>query len=300
MIPLRPLNVGEILDGAFTYIRKYPGATLGLSAIVAVIIALVQTGPVAVSLHTLHRVLNFNPNTDASIDPGSILGADALGFVADIAVVLVRLIATGMFTHIVGKAVLGEGLSINGAWALIKPQFARLLGLAGVFVAAIVAWAVVVIGVGVLLVVVLPPVGVLWLVVVGMSSVVVGVYVGILVVLAAPALVLEDIGIRASLRRSVLLVRGAWWRIFGITLLVNVLASVVSGILLLPFEIGAIAATATAGLSVIAVVLLALGSIASSILTLPFEAGGVSLLYIDQRMRREGLDLTLTATVTGT
>ena len=31
IVPLRPLGVGEILDGAFTSMRRYPKATLGLS-----------------------------------------------------------------------------------------------------------------------------------------------------------------------------------------------------------------------------------------------------------------------------
>ena len=35
IIPLRPLSVGEILDGTFTTIRRHPKATLGLSAAVA-------------------------------------------------------------------------------------------------------------------------------------------------------------------------------------------------------------------------------------------------------------------------
>ena len=37
VIPLRPLGVGEILDGAVTTIRRNPAPMLGLSAIVAVI-----------------------------------------------------------------------------------------------------------------------------------------------------------------------------------------------------------------------------------------------------------------------
>src|SRR4051794_32416621 len=37
IIPLRPLGVGELLDGAFTAMRRYPRATLGLSAIIAAV-----------------------------------------------------------------------------------------------------------------------------------------------------------------------------------------------------------------------------------------------------------------------
>src|SRR5437588_7746932 len=36
VVPLRPLGVGEILDGAISCMRSYPRPMLGLSAIVAV------------------------------------------------------------------------------------------------------------------------------------------------------------------------------------------------------------------------------------------------------------------------
>src|ERR671918_262293 len=44
VIPLRPLGVGEILDGAVTTIRRNPGPMLGLSAIVAIVTQLLGLG----------------------------------------------------------------------------------------------------------------------------------------------------------------------------------------------------------------------------------------------------------------
>src|SRR6266851_3911479 len=43
VIPLRPLVVGEILDGAFSSIRQNPKATLGLSAILLTITGVIST-----------------------------------------------------------------------------------------------------------------------------------------------------------------------------------------------------------------------------------------------------------------
>ena len=37
LVPLRPLGIGEILDGAVTYIRRYPRPTLGIAAGVALV-----------------------------------------------------------------------------------------------------------------------------------------------------------------------------------------------------------------------------------------------------------------------
>ena len=42
VVPLRPLGVGEILDGAISYIRRDPKTVLGVSALIAAAIALLQ------------------------------------------------------------------------------------------------------------------------------------------------------------------------------------------------------------------------------------------------------------------
>src|SRR5689334_11680244 len=51
VIPLRPLTLTDILNGAFSYIRTNPKATLGLTTVVVVIAQLIglvlQIGPLA-------------------------------------------------------------------------------------------------------------------------------------------------------------------------------------------------------------------------------------------------------------
>ena len=46
---------------------------------------------------------------------------------------------------------------------------------------------------------------------------------------------LEKVGIREALRRSGVLVRGSFWRIFGILLLAAVIAQVIGSVLQVPF-----------------------------------------------------------------
>ena len=41
---MRPIAVGEILDGAFTSIRRNPKATLGIAAVVLTISGVITTG----------------------------------------------------------------------------------------------------------------------------------------------------------------------------------------------------------------------------------------------------------------
>src|SRR5205814_3959442 len=42
IVPLRPLGVGELLDGAFTAIRRHPRTLLGMAAVVMVVVETVR------------------------------------------------------------------------------------------------------------------------------------------------------------------------------------------------------------------------------------------------------------------
>jgi len=107
--------------------------------------------------------------------------------------------------------------------------------------------------------------------------------------LAVPILMVEGSGPLRSLSRSARLVRGRWWPTFG-TLLVaaivlGIVAFALSGI---PSFVGGLFPT-----EVIGVVFGAVGAILSSLLTQPVSMLIKTLLYFDERIRKEGLDLQL-------
>jgi hypothetical protein len=102
----------------------------------------------------------------------------------------------------------------------------------------------------------------------------------------------------ASLRRSRGLVRGAWWRTFGILGLVNIIAQVLGNVLAVPFiALTYLVSFLTGdGLNIYAILPLlvaSVGTIVASAVTWPFTAVSTALLYVDRRMRREALDLEL-------
>lgn len=121
--------------------------------------------------------------------------------------------------------------------------------------------------------------------------------------LAAPALMLERQSVLTSLRRSAKLVRGNWWRTFGILALTYLLVIVLTLIITIPF--GVIAVTVDSdGLSELLngnsadfgwpfLIITGIGEVIVSTLAYPFTAGVMALLYVDQRIRREALDLEL-------
>jgi hypothetical protein len=277
VIPLRPLNLGEILDGAITAIRRYPVMILGVSAVVAVIAAGLNLVASLVLLPDIQRVANLGPAatqqeiTDAGL---SLLGnIFATVGIALVIALLARTFLSGFLTVVMGRAVLGRPVTFSEAMAEVKPRLLPLLGLTLlysliVFVGALLCF--------------LP-----------------GIYLGVMYSLATPALLLERSTIRQAMSRSWKLVSGSFWRVFGILLLAGLIGAVINGIIGIPFSLGSGAFSSitnpgqTVAPSTGALVLQAIGSVIGETITAPFVALVTVLVYIDQRMRKEGMDIEL-------
>ncbi len=305
VIPLRPLGVGEILDGAVSTMRAHWRTVLGISLTVAVF-----TQIVVVLLQGF--VLDNSAGTDALNDPSATAGelnramGDTLlssGVILLIAL-LGTIVATALLTTVTSRAVLGNSVTTAEAWRDARPQLAKLFGLT--FLLPLIGLAIAAVGI-------LPGVitvlaggghgGVALAVLGGTAAGVVAIWLVVRFSLASPALMLEKQGILKSLSRSAKLVRGSWWRVFGIQLLATIIANVVASIIVIPFAFLAAALSgdgATGFLSGGAgdlgwtfLIVSGIGSVIGSMLTFPITAGVTVLLYIDQRIRREALDLDL-------
>jgi hypothetical protein len=116
---------------------------------------------------------------------------------------------------------------------------------------------------------------------------------------ATPAVVLEGRGVIAALTRSYRLIKGAWWRTFGLLILTQLIAGLIGGAVQTPFSGAAFFVLVAEGpelsdlMQALYVGLTAIGGVIAGTLTYPFSAGVTTLLYVDRRMRREGLDLDL-------
>jgi hypothetical protein len=310
VIPLRPVAVGEILDGAFTSIRRNPKATLGIAAVVLTISAIITTSLELVLLSKL------NLNTDASQPPSGAQVAGMLavvlpsGLTALVVAYIVQILLTGMLTIVVGRGVLGDRITAGEAWRGVRPRLpALLLATLLVGLAYVGPWAGLTI-VLLLLGVVGAPAALLVIVGVfgAIASVVLDVWFWAMFSMSAAAVVLEGRRPRQALARSWRLVRNSFWRVFGILLLAFIIVLVASSVLRLPFTLisavfssGASSFTQAIQPSLASLIIGAIGGIIAGAITQPIWAGVTVLLYVDLRMRREGLDLVLqTATSGGT
>jgi hypothetical protein len=303
IVPLRPLGLGEVLDGALGYIRAHPRVVLGASAIVAVISQIVQ---VVLQLVVTSSAQGLGGSPDLAQVTGLLAGAGVTGFVGAIITLVATAVLTGVLMVVISRSVLGAPVDPGEVWRAARPRVPGVLGVA--VLVALIALGILVVGAvpGLLL---LAVDGVLGGVVIGigvLAAIVVVVWLSVSWSLATPAYVLEGVGVTEALRRSWFLVTGRFWPVFGIQLLGGIIAAVIAAVIALPFQfIGTALGVATANgdpaaiTSLPVLLISAIGAIIATTLTTPFQAGVSGLLYVDQRMRREGFDIELQRAAVG-
>ncbi|MHC6592500.1 DUF7847 domain-containing protein [Arthrobacter sp. C152] len=303
IVPLRPLMFGEILDGAFHAIRRNPGAMLGaalLAQSLAAIVAAVVTTSSAVSAGSIEAW--------AETAPPAALASAGLGFLAGVVLfsilaVFVSVVLQGAMVVPVARSALNRRTGFRRMWQLSRSRTWALVRLAALLMAAGVL-AVVLLGAAMaLLFSNARGMGILLAIPLFFVVVLLFAWVAVKFLVAPAAVVVEELGAFGGLRRSWELTRANWWRIFGITAVVSILVGVISQLALIPVTFvasflatvvsphggsGQQAATAVAAGIATAV----LGALAGAV-GYAFQTSVMALLYLDLRMRKDGLDVTL-------
>ena len=258
LIPLRPLGVGEILAAAVLLVRRH---LLPLGAVAVLVSGLstavtlgVLAGTGSLSSYADSTWLNdLLAGTSTSI-PGSILLAAGLG-------TLVSTIGAPIVAGLASAYAGAEALGRNASGAVTERLAGRWPVLLGV---AASVGVLVSLGLAVFLV----P----------------GVIAYLVLALAAPVAVMERSGVQASLRRSAQLTHGHRGRILGAVALAMIIGFFLD-------VLASTLATAVFG-AVDAVTLLVITQSVSVLvagLTGSFTGAVVAVLYIDVRIRSEGL-----------
>ncbi|MFF4328756.1 hypothetical protein ACFYZT_19855 [Streptomyces sp. NPDC001591] len=293
VIPLRPLGLGEILDGAVGTLRGHWRSVLSVSLVVA---ALSEIALLAVQRLTMDTLTSPSTRPATPEEAVRTLGDAGLlyGFQYYLEI-LGLILVTALLAPAVSRAVLGQGSTLGSTLRAVRPLAGRMLGLTGLLLLGALAAGLVPALPGILL---------------GSPALAaLGVPVGLVLLawfyvtfsLAPPALMLERGTPAAALRRSAKLVKGAWWRICGISLLTWVMRFILSMIIVMPFAFAALLVggsldgflDGSATMSWSFLIISGIGSVIAATLTLPMQTGVTTLLYIDQRIRREALDLEL-------
>ncbi len=309
LIPLRPLTLGTLLGAAFQVLRRNPRPTFGFGLVVMSFVAVLTFLSVGlVTVFGVSRTLNATGADAETLAAGSV----ALSVVAGLVAVGFSLVAAALLQGIisleVARATLGEKLTLGGLFRAARGRLWPLIGWSLLVATAI----VVAIGVIVLLIAVLGVLGgtagavgaVLLGLAAGAGGLVVAFWLGTRLSLVPSVLMLERLTLRAALSRSWSLTRGFFWKTLGVQLLVNVIVQVVTSIISTPISfLGGLGAglldptgDPTAAIPILVVVYLVtlLVTIVFGAISAVVQSATPALLYIDLRMRKEGLDLELT------
>ena len=295
VIPLRPLSLGEIYDGAFRSIRANPRVMFGFSALVVAGSCIVGGLLWYLLIPTLSSWLGTTLPEESAYDPYSGIDATAsvLGIYALMPFLLLAgAILSGLLTVSVSRSVIGQKVTVSELWS----RYWRRVGL--VLLASIlmglasgVAWALFV-GLVALVGAAAGGLAVLVGLVGGVALLAATVWFAIRVLFVPPVLMLEDLRFWPSVARAWRLTRGSFWRIFGIYLLAQIITYVASQILSVPLSLLSvffISDMASGGFVALMTVMMAV----SYALPAVFIAAVVALQYIDVRIRKEGLDVQL-------
>ena len=301
IIPLRPLTVGELFNGAFQAVRVNPQTMFGFAFAIMAVVGLVQAFFASSSSSSLTRALSSGDTDDLVYSLGSSMGS----FVTSGLTLLATAFLSGMLALTVWDAVLGRKSSPADAWHRFSPRFVPVL-LATLLIGIIEFVAIVV----VLLVFLIP----FFLVVVNTASarsydsasagiggalsiiflmivalIAIACFLTVKFAFTSSAVVLEGLGPVDAMKRSWSLSKGSFWRILGriwligivTTLITSVLGAIVGAIL----GVGANAAESLG-------LLVAFSAFVSALLSavvIPVQSSFYTLMYLDERMRKENL-----------
>ena len=259
---LRPLGVGEVIDGALEIYRARFGTMLKA---VAIVVVPVQVFNVLVVLSlpsptTTRTTSGFTTTTTSTGNSGTVIAAILL---LQVVVIVSGLLATAACLKVVSDAYLGTVSSWRESlrFGLSKLRSIVWVGLLNAL------------GVGL---------GFLF-------CIVPGVWLYVSWAIAVPVLLIEGTKGTKAMTRSRELVKGRWWPTCGALLIAFLITAAVSfalTIFTIPLLFSGASYTTTQTAT-------ALARGVALVLTTPFSAAVVALIYFELRVRKEGFDVAL-------
>lgn len=308
-LPLRSMTLGDYFSALFASIRKSPGLFFGGALIFGSLAAMLAATGEFFIMRSFSNAL-FGPYAEfGQLFSGAGIGFFGATILSQLVMMLGQTFNWGMYSTMVARGAVGMKTSLGQGFRLLSGQWGKLIGLLALLVLAmIVLWTVVVLLAFLVFAVMFAGgepesgaaiaatvFGVLGAIVIPLL---VALYFAIRWHLVIPAIVVEDIGVFAALRRSWGLTRGYFWRTLGIVLLFALILGIVSAIITSPlsFISGFILTSAgteaqlMGSMLVVNLLVTAIASLAGFIVT--NMALLVSIFfYFDYRFRKEGLGL---------
>jgi hypothetical protein len=306
-IPLRPLVLGDIYDATIRILRRNFGATIGAAMLVStltmlapLLIAGIATAFGASDLGKLLPADEMSAEAYSAFRPltNQYAGIVLILVLGIIPQAIALIFVTAMSAPVTYAAATGKRLTFSEAWAKTKGHRWRVVGLAtlqllvsllilAVFALVFLLTLIADLSLGTTLMV-----NLLLLSILGALG---AFFMVRLFLFATTALLLEPIGIITSLGRTWQLSSKQFWRLFGIMLLSILATTVLTSAITFPLGIlGFFGTMFPVGWQLfVSALVQAFSSIIVTSIQAPFMAVLYSVLYLDQRIRKEGFDLEL-------
>jgi len=272
------MPLSELLDELFRLYRRHFSLIVTVSLLVALpgLVWSLVTGIYRFNSSSyVNSLITTSPGGQPTFNSqqlSNLVGSLILGFVGGFFLLPISL---GAVFRSITDVALGQPATVGSVLRETLARYLPLLGLVALGFLMFLGWTIA------------EGIGFLLLVLPGIAVFCAAVYLGVRWLLVLPAMMAEDIGPVRGLGRSWNLVKGSWWRTFGILLIVLIMYFIISYALVILF--GLIAAIFTSGdfhAALVQVGSTLLGAVLGPILYI-----AVVLLYFDLRVRKEGLDL---------
>ncbi|MFJ2894471.1 hypothetical protein ACIO87_06255 [Streptomyces sp. NPDC087218] len=317
VIPLAPLKLGDILGGAFSAMGRHWKQLFGMGAaayggalVIVVTAALIAYSAIS---EPLRRVVELSADEDATAADVMplVIAFGVVWLVAMLAFVVATALLYATVPVVLQEAVLGRSTTFGAVWRRVWPRVPAVIGTVFLcFLIAMVPMVLVVVGFFALVIGAITLAhdtgATLW-VVLGFlgafATTPLAVWLWVKFCLAPSVAVFENQSPVAALRRSSQLVRGDWWRVFGITLLAFGIAAVASYLIQIPFSFLGMFSGIIGGASLDAdpnpasvvfamsgyLVIMLLGQLVGQFFSATFPQLVTGLVYVDRRLRTENL-----------
>lgn len=307
IVPLHPLGFGTILGRSFTALRQNPKVLLGFALCVqavAYLVVLVATGGVAFAAFSRLATVPFGSDEYDAILAGSVAATVVTAIVLGLASGALGVIVQGVVVTEVASAVVAEMLRLREIWHRVKPVawrligYSFLLGFVVILAIAVVAAVLVAVGFAVL------PLGIVGGVLAVLAAIPLSLWLTTKLLLVPSAIILERATIRGAITRSWRLTQGRFWSTFGIVIIISLTFGAVAQVISLPTSLFSSGLTTivspTGDPEPAAIIGFVVTTLIAQVLTilvqcvaLIVQSTAAALVYIDCRMRHEGLDIDL-------
>lgn len=310
IVPFQPLTLTTLIEGTFAVFRLNPRLLLSIaigimsllgifaglfSAVTGIYLfsdgLLIFSSPTDYGTEVAERYLNeyITEGYSFEIEMPNLNIAWAFFLALYLLLTLAaNLFISGTIATIVSRSVIGQTNTFADVKTAFKSRFWALLGVT--ILSSLVPYLPLFVAqvIGIALVVANPSVStVLLYVLFALSTIMLSLVLTLFCLFAPTISVIEEAGSFKAIRRSFQLVKGGFWRMLGRTLLLllvmGAISSAISGVLMIPAMLGLLSAHPVA-LFFAAFIPTAVSGFTSS-----FSSCVMALMYIDERMRSEGL-----------